>query len=63
MPRLPKRPHRKRPFRLQVIVDGAVVADLDAAAVRLSTPNHTLTRSDTVRRALREFVCALKETP
>lgn len=56
MPRPPKRPGRE-PFRLQVILDGPLVAAIDKSAAKLSKPvSHTFTRSDVVRAALRDFV-------
>ncbi len=59
MPRRPKRPNKKRKFRLQVVLDGAVVPALDEIAAKLcKTYEHATSRSDVVRMALREFTSA-----
>ena len=62
MPRPPRKPDNRKTFRIQVVLAGALVADIDAAASKIGeAEGGGVTRTDVVRRAIAEWIKAFKE--
>lgn len=60
MSRKPNKPNKNESCRVQVLLPGDLVRQVDAAAERLTTEGATVTRTGVVRMALVKFLSAEK---